>query len=271
MVEDYFAHSAAADISTSDVSSFEEIDAQELTANDTVEEAEVRTPKKTPEIVKDYKYYLDKYSRERSPSYQVKSLPDLTQLEFIQFCKTLYNMFRDNPKEQDLYHAIATVASLLLQLGEVGKQFKKNKEQKSPKHDNDVTTTTSSQSRPTSTSSVDQVNASAQKLSLEGTGNDDVTDGNQSPTTPTTPASPTFQQDTNSPLGDGTTPPGADDSVPPPSPSKYKNPDIDLDWSVSCEQIIASVLTEPALCEFFEQKHSITDAIANIRLNRKKF
>lgn len=38
MVEDYFAHSAAADISTSDVSSFEEIDAQELTANDTVGE-----------------------------------------------------------------------------------------------------------------------------------------------------------------------------------------------------------------------------------------
>ena len=32
-------------------------------------------------------------------------------------------MFSEDPMEQDLYHAIATVASLLLRIGEVGKRF----------------------------------------------------------------------------------------------------------------------------------------------------
>ena len=46
------------------------------------------------------------------------SLPP--QREFIQFCKTLYSMFHSDPEENDLFHAIATVTSLVLQIGEVG-------------------------------------------------------------------------------------------------------------------------------------------------------
>jgi len=52
-----------------------------------------------------------------------KSIPTLNQGEFIQLCKTLYDLFADEPNEQQLFHSIATVATLLLQIGEVGKQF----------------------------------------------------------------------------------------------------------------------------------------------------
>uniref|UniRef100_A0A8C9YHN5 TBC1 domain family member 8B n=1 Tax=Sander lucioperca TaxID=283035 RepID=A0A8C9YHN5_SANLU len=40
--------------------------------------------------------------------------------EFIQFCKTLYSMFHGDPEENDLFQAIATVTSLVLQIGEAG-------------------------------------------------------------------------------------------------------------------------------------------------------
>jgi len=52
-----------------------------------------------------------------------KSIPAMNQGEFIQLCKTLYDLFSDESNEQDLFHSIATVATLLLQIGEVGKRF----------------------------------------------------------------------------------------------------------------------------------------------------
>uniref|UniRef100_A0A3Q1IC80 TBC1 domain family member 9 n=1 Tax=Anabas testudineus TaxID=64144 RepID=A0A3Q1IC80_ANATE len=42
---------------------------------------------------------------------------------FIELCKTLYSMFSEDVAEQELYHATATVTSLLLEMGEVGKLF----------------------------------------------------------------------------------------------------------------------------------------------------
>ena len=46
------------------------------------------------------------------------------QDQFIQLCKTMYSMFRDDAKEQDLYQAIGRVASLLFQMGEVSNASK---------------------------------------------------------------------------------------------------------------------------------------------------
>ncbi|XP_062831452.1 TBC1 domain family member 8 isoform X3 [Anolis carolinensis] len=51
-----------------------------------------------------------------------KELPKMSQREFIQFCKTLYSMFHEDPEENELYQAIATVTTLLLQIGEVGQR-----------------------------------------------------------------------------------------------------------------------------------------------------
>jgi len=53
------------------------------------------------------------------------TIPPMNQGEFIQMCKTLYDLFADEPNEQQLFHSIATVATLLLQIGEVGKRFSK--------------------------------------------------------------------------------------------------------------------------------------------------
>uniref|UniRef100_A0A8C4WCF4 TBC1 domain family member 9 n=1 Tax=Gopherus evgoodei TaxID=1825980 RepID=A0A8C4WCF4_9SAUR len=68
--------------------------------------------------------YLRMWSQEnKSKAKNAKDLPRLNQGQFIQLCKTMYNMFSEDPNEQDLYHATAAVTSLLLEIGEVGKLF----------------------------------------------------------------------------------------------------------------------------------------------------
>ncbi|XP_066574485.1 TBC1 domain family member 9 isoform X2 [Amia ocellicauda] len=72
----------------------------------------------------DYRTYLRLWNKEtKSKLENMKELPKLNQGQFIELCKTLYNMFSEDPDEQQLYHATATVTSLLLEIGEVGKLF----------------------------------------------------------------------------------------------------------------------------------------------------
>ncbi|XP_037673529.1 TBC1 domain family member 9B isoform X2 [Choloepus didactylus] len=72
----------------------------------------------------DYRHYLRLWAKEKEAQKEtIKDLPKMNQEQFIELCKTLYNMFSEDAMEQDLYHAIATVASLLLRIGEVGKKF----------------------------------------------------------------------------------------------------------------------------------------------------
>ncbi|KAI1885138.1 hypothetical protein AGOR_G00217110 [Albula goreensis] len=58
-----------------------------------------------------------------------KPLPMMNQREFIQFCKTLYSMFHADPEESELFQAIATVTSLVLQIGEVDHRSRCSKEE----------------------------------------------------------------------------------------------------------------------------------------------
>ncbi|XP_066287843.1 TBC1 domain family member 9-like [Branchiostoma lanceolatum] len=68
--------------------------------------------------------FLRKYRREKEAlNMGVKDLPRMDQPQFIQLWKTFYDIFREDPHEQELYHAIATVGKLLLELGEVGRYF----------------------------------------------------------------------------------------------------------------------------------------------------
>ncbi|XP_051791145.1 TBC1 domain family member 8B isoform X2 [Erpetoichthys calabaricus] len=55
----------------------------------------------------------------------IKDLPRMDQAQFIQFSKTLYNLFHGHPEEESLYRAIATVTSLLLKMEEVGRRLQK--------------------------------------------------------------------------------------------------------------------------------------------------
>lgn len=46
-----------------------------------------------------------------------------SQAQFIQFSKTLYNIFHGDPEEESLYRAVAHVTSLLLRMEEVGRKL----------------------------------------------------------------------------------------------------------------------------------------------------
>ncbi|KAL2098060.1 hypothetical protein ACEWY4_007267 [Coilia grayii] len=88
----------------------------------------VRVTFKTEKVKKmhtpDYRNYLRLWNQEAKAKLEnMKDLPKLNQSQFIELCKTLYNLFSEDPNEQELYHATATVASLLLEMGEVGKLF----------------------------------------------------------------------------------------------------------------------------------------------------
>uniref|UniRef100_A0A8C5CMH6 TBC1 domain family member 9 n=1 Tax=Gadus morhua TaxID=8049 RepID=A0A8C5CMH6_GADMO len=72
----------------------------------------------------DYRHYLKIWNQDsKSNPESTKNLPKLNQGQFIELCKTLYSMFSEDLAEQELYHATATVTSLLLEMGEVGKMF----------------------------------------------------------------------------------------------------------------------------------------------------
>ncbi|KAF6718729.1 TBC1 domain family member 9 [Oryzias melastigma] len=88
----------------------------------------VRVTFKTEKVKKlntpDYRQYLKLMNQETKPKREnTKDLPKLNQSQFIELCKTLYSMFSEDASEQELYHATATVTSLLLEMGEVGKLF----------------------------------------------------------------------------------------------------------------------------------------------------
>ncbi|XP_034948646.1 TBC1 domain family member 9 [Chelonus insularis] len=60
---------------------------------------------------------------------EFKTVPKMSQRHFIALWKTLYDMFPAQPEDQDVYHSIATIGTLLLQLGDVGKKFYVDREE----------------------------------------------------------------------------------------------------------------------------------------------
>ncbi|XP_041466902.1 TBC1 domain family member 9B-like [Lytechinus variegatus] len=89
---------------------------------------------KATEPAQGYQYYLKKWQLEKEEEERRKSfkhLPRMNQEQFIQLLKSLYDMFVDHPEEQELYRSLATVGTLLFELGEVGKKFYK-RSQSSP-------------------------------------------------------------------------------------------------------------------------------------------
>lgn len=138
-------------------------------------------------------------------------LPKMSQREFIQFCKTLYSMFHEDPEENDLYQAIATVTTLLLQIGEVG-----------------------------------QRSNSSGSFSQEG--------GGELQVAALSPEQDLVFADT--------------DTETTPQDSGVLPEEAEGDWTVSLEHILASLLTEQSLVNFFEKPLDIKSKLENAKLNQ---
>ncbi|XP_069510193.1 TBC1 domain family member 9B-like isoform X2 [Ambystoma mexicanum] len=268
-------------------SSTAETTVQENTTGASTEDGDSAAKKEEEVKPPDYKYYLRMWAKQRELKKEtIKDLPKMNQEQFIELCKTLYNMFSEDPLEQELYHAIATVASLLLRIGEVGKKFSNQptkagvrktplprdlpsdeEEQTSPsEHSQEadaVVRVTSNRDFPqVEDSKAQEENQKSDEGagSEEGTGSppqllsdDDTRDDLSMSSYSMVSAGSLHCED----IADDTVLVGCDTSG---SGPKYGST-IDTDWSISFEQILASILTEAPLVDYFEKKVDIRQKI----------
>lgn len=239
----------------------------------------------------DYRHYLRIWAKEKEAQKEtIKDLPKMNQEQFIELCKTLYNMFSEDPMEQDLYHAIATVASLLLRIGEVGKKFSARtaKKPRNGAHGGDHSSATEEDGPPLPKSRQDptqecqppaagdpQAKASgdthlgkalqdshviAEGGSGEGQGSpslllsDDETKDDMSMSSYSVVSTGSLQCED---LTDDTVLVGGDACSPTAAATSRSGGTVDTDWCISFEQILASVLTESVLVNFFEKRVDI--------------
>ncbi|TMS13769.1 TBC1 domain family member 8B [Larimichthys crocea] len=191
-----------------------------LTAFDLPEDGVIR---KSPERGRgkvDLQAYLKQWQNEILKKEEtIKDLPRINQTQFIQFSKTLYNIFHGDPDEESLYRAVAHVTSLLLRMEEVGRRLQ---EPSSP---------------PESTKSADSPPAGAAAAA--------ATAPEESPSTEEA----------------STTPESSD--TPGSHNSQEAAPDLsEIEWSFSFEQVLASLLNEPALVTFFERPVDVQTKLA---------
>lgn len=84
-------------------------------------EAEKKTKAPGGAVNKTKRQTTSRRQMEKKEDFQ--NMPRINQIQFIQLLKSLYDMFTDLKDEQQLYHSLATVGTLLLHLGDVSKQF----------------------------------------------------------------------------------------------------------------------------------------------------
>lgn len=205
-------------------------------------------------------------------------------------------MFSEDPVEQELYHAIATVASLLLRIGEVGKKFsnrptRKSEDCKANNTQDPVSEEESPTSEQSQNSAVEQqrqtdcedktcADAQPEKTQQEnqtlgdGSGegqssplqllSDDETKDDMSMSSYSMVSTGSLQCED---IADDTVLVGCEGSG---SAARYGST-IDTDWSISFEQILASMLTETALVNYFEKKVNILQKIKDQKKVERQF
>uniref|UniRef100_A0A8C7MQJ1 TBC1 domain family member 9 n=1 Tax=Oncorhynchus kisutch TaxID=8019 RepID=A0A8C7MQJ1_ONCKI len=257
----------------------------------------------------DYRHYLRLWNQgTKNKLDNMKDLPKLNQSQFIELCKTLYNMFSEDAQEQELYHATATVTSLLLEMGEVGKLFCHSKDQEEQDQDDPEEAKTSgpaqdggtkpegvfqqrgqgegkeeSQARPCGPAKRDgrgeQLSA-MEEIRLEdsspkdtGTSSsmlisDDETKDDTSMSSYSVLSGGSHELDDKLHCEDIN-----DDTVLVRSENRPhgggNGTSIDKDWAITFEQFLASVLTEQALVLYFEKPVEVAARITNAKNVRK--
>ncbi|KAF6041305.1 TBC1D8 [Bugula neritina] len=193
----------------------------------------------------------------------VVNVAHMNQVQFIQMWKTLYDMCTGSPDEQQLYHSISTVATLLLQIGEVGKQYKSGLN--SPHNATEVESleTRKANSSPDTHAKGDSVHSSSQKA-------DPLLHPADSQGEETDPESEEVVRELERCYmkEDVAVDDTADTLKGSTSPSKESQPDPN--WSVNFEQFLASMLTEPHLVAIFEKDTDIIKVAENYRHRRLK-
>ncbi|XP_077135353.1 TBC1 domain family member 9 isoform X4 [Ranitomeya variabilis] len=249
----------------------------------------------------DNRNYLRLWAQEnRSRQKVAAELPKLNQGQFIELCKTMYNIFSEDPNEQELYHATAAVTSLLLEIGEVGKLLCMQPSEETPSHCSTETQSRVLGKKPVQT--YQYVQSGAFSSSLVSTDNTDEIHSDQMEEVKLEDSSPRDIGACSSMLiSDDET---KDDS----SMSSYSvlsagsheddklqcedigddtilvrshhhaslpvSTSLDQDWAVTFEQFLASLLTEPAIVRYFEKPVSMMARITNaknVRLMGKAF
>ncbi|XP_055783387.1 TBC1 domain family member 9B-like isoform X6 [Salvelinus fontinalis] len=246
---------------------------QEVTSGEEVKEAEDASGSGDAEEkkeVKDYKYYLRMWAMENEPKKEtIKDLRRMNQEQFIELCKTLYNMFSEDPLEQELYHAIATVASLLLRIGEVGKKFTNNGANK-------LTDNTNAQAPAAELPQPEKEEPNGESSSGQSLVCRALAEA-QLETPPQQTSDEEVKDDTSvssySIVSTGSLQCEdiADDTVliGCAGDQQRRGSILDGDWSITFEQVLASMLTEPPLVDYFEKKGDIQARMAACKMQRR--
>uniref|UniRef100_A0A8C0CU19 TBC1 domain family member 9B n=1 Tax=Balaenoptera musculus TaxID=9771 RepID=A0A8C0CU19_BALMU len=243
----------------------------------------------------DYRHYLRMWAKEKEVQKEtIKDLPKMNQEQFIELCKTLYNMFSEDPMEQDLYHAIATVASLLLRIGEVGRRFSawsgretrdsapEEGEPPAPDPPQDAAQELQPPAAgdPQAKAGGDaHLGKAPQESQVVGEGG-----GGEGQGSPSQPLSDDETKDDMSMSSYSVVSTGslqcedlADDTVlvggeaHSPVATTHSGGAVDTDWCISFEQILASILTESVLVNFFEKRVDIGLKIKDQRKVERQF
>ncbi|KAM9513945.1 TBC1 domain family member 9B-like isoform 4-T4 [Salvelinus alpinus] len=220
--------------------------------------------------VKDYKYYLRMWAMENEPKKEtIKDLRRMNQEQFIELCKTLYNMFSEDPLEQELYHAIATVASLLLRIGEVGKKFTNNGANKPTDNTNaqapaaELPQPEKEEPNGESSSGQSLVCRALAEAQLETppqqTSDEEVKDDTSVSSYSIVSTGSLQCED----IADDTVLIGCAGD------QQRRGSILDGDWSITFEQVLASMLTEPPLVDYFEKKGDIHARMAGCKMQRR--
>ncbi|XP_043369161.1 TBC1 domain family member 9 isoform X2 [Dermochelys coriacea] len=239
--------------------------------------------------------YLRIWSQEnKSKAKNAKDLPKLNQGQFIELCKTMYNMFSEDPNEQDLYHATAAVTSLLLEIGEVGKLFTVQptkitdsssnncskaiqsmlfqKKEGSQQYDFDQRESFANEEETVCTDNA--LSAQMEDIKLEDSSprdngacssmliSDDDTKDDSSMSSYSVLSAGSHEEEKLQceDIGEDTVLVQSSHNT-----SLPRSTSIDRDWAITFEQFLASLLTEPALVRYFDKPASMMARITNAK------
>uniref|UniRef100_A0A8C5LYK0 TBC1 domain family member 9 n=1 Tax=Leptobrachium leishanense TaxID=445787 RepID=A0A8C5LYK0_9ANUR len=248
----------------------------------------LRIDKGKKPIRQDNKIYGPLWSEEKlSKQKLANQLPKLNQGQFIELCKTLYNMFSEDPNEQELYHATATVTGLLLEIGEVGRSSSSQSIEETSSKENVDRPNTKKQTKtyccehgrfsdkPVNSDYAEFLNPDQmEEVKLDDSSpkdngacssmliSDDDTKDDSSMSSYSVLSAGSHEEDKLHCEDIG------DDTILVRSQTRGSlpcNTNVDKEWAVSFEQFLASFLTEPALVRYFDKPVSMMTRIIDMK------